>query len=114
MKRLISIATALAFVLALVTPAFAGEPAAGESVKGWIVDSDCGAKNANAKSADCIKTCYKGGAKLVLVAGEKTYGLSDQKMAFDHIGHEVVVTGTVDKDGNLAVKKIEEAKKDKA
>ena len=37
----------------------------------------------------------------------KTYNLSDQKLALANVGHEVAVTGTVDKDGNVAVAKIE-------
>jgi hypothetical protein len=51
--------------------------------------------------------CHANGAKLVLYVDGKTYGLSDQKMALSHVGHEVSVTGTVDKDGNLSVSKME-------
>ena len=48
-----------------------------------------------------------------LVADGKTYQISDQKAAFEHIGHEVVITGTLDKD-TIKVDKIEAATKDKA
>jgi hypothetical protein len=114
MKRLMSSGTVLAVVLALAAPAVAGEPAAQPTtMKGWITDSFCGAKNANAEGAQCARDCYKKGAKLELVADGKTYQISDQKAAFDHVGHEVVVTGTLDKD-TIKVDKIEAAKKDKA
>jgi bisphosphoglycerate-independent phosphoglycerate mutase (AlkP superfamily) len=113
MKRLISIGSVLAFALCLAAPAVAGDAAAPTTVQGWITDSFCGANNANAAGAKCAKDCYKNGAKLELVADGKTYQLSDQKLAFENIGHEVVITGTIDKD-MIKVEKIEAAKKDKA
>ena len=114
MKRLISLGSVLALVLALTASAFAADAAAQPtSMKGWIVDSFCGAKNANADGQGCAKDCYKKRAKLELVADGKTYQISDQKAAADHIGHEVVITGTLDKD-TIKVSKIEAAKKDKA
>jgi hypothetical protein len=106
MKRLATLASMIALVVALVTPALAGD-AGSTTLTGWITDSYCGANNANAAGAQCIRDCAAKGAKLVLVAGGKTYNLSDQKLALEHVGHEVAVTGTLDKDGNVAVAKIE-------
>jgi hypothetical protein len=112
MKRLIPIVCGLALGLSL--SAFAADPAVQPTtLKGWITDSFCGAKNANEAGATCAKDCYKNGAKLELVADGKTYQISDQKAAFDHIGHEVVITGTLD-NGTIKVAKIEAAKKGKA
>ncbi len=114
MKRSMSAGLVLALVLAFAAPALAGDAAAQPTtVKGWISDSYCGAKNANAEGATCARDCYKKGAKLELYADGKTYQISDQKTAFEHVGHEVVVTGTLDKD-MIKVEKIEAAKKDKA
>ncbi len=114
MKRLISLVSVMGLVLAMTASAFAGDAAAKPTtMKGWITDSFCGAKNANAAGAQCAKDCYKKGAKLELVADGKTYQISDQKAAAEHIGHEVVITGTVDQD-TIKVDKIETAKKDKA
>ena len=114
MKRLISLCSVMALVLAMTASAFAGDAAAKPTtMKGWITDSFCGAKNANAAGAQCAKDCYEKGAKLELVADGKTYQISDQKAAAEHIGHEVVITGTVDQD-TIKVDKIETAKKDKA
>ena len=47
------------------------------------------------------------------VADGKTYQVSDQKAAAEHIGHEVVVSGTLDKD-TIKVDKIVAATKVKA
>ena len=114
MKRLISLGSVIVLAVALTSAAFAGDSAAAPTaMKGWIVDSFCGAKNANAEGQGCAKDCYKKGAKLELIADGKTYQISDQKAAFEHIGHEVVITGTLDKD-TIKVDKIETAKKDKA
>jgi len=113
MKRSMSIGSVLALVLALGAVAIAADTAAKPTaVKGWITDSFCGAKNANEAGASCAKACYKNGAKLELVADGKTYQISDQKAAFEHIGHEVVITGTVDND-TIRVDKIEPSKKEK-
>ena len=114
MKRLISLGSMIALVLAMTVAAFAADAAAQPTaVKGWITDSFCGAKNANEAGATCARDCYKKGAKLELIADGKTYQISDQKAAFEHIGHEVVITGTLDQD-TIKVEKIETAKKDKA
>ena len=113
MKRLIRLGSVLALAMALAVVTLAGGATAPTTVKGWISDSYCGARNANAEGATCARDCYKKGAKLELHADGKTYQISDQKAAFDHIGHEVVVTGTLDKD-TIKVEKIEAAKKDKA
>ena len=110
MKRIASLLTAVVLVLSGATSLYASDAAATTSVKGWITDSNCGAKNANGspESVKCVKDCVKGGAKLELISDGKTYQLTDQKVAMEHVGHEVVVTGTLDKD-TIKVSKIEAA-----
>jgi uncharacterized protein DUF5818 len=107
MKRFASMFTAVVIALAGITTLSAGETTAAksETVKGWVVDEYCGAKNANANGEQCAKDCIKKGAKAVLSADGKTYGLSNQKLATAHAGHEVEVTGTI-KDGMIEVEKI--------
>jgi tRNA isopentenyl-2-thiomethyl-A-37 hydroxylase MiaE len=85
---------AFALVAALLAPTLAH---AG-SWTGWITDEHCGAKGASADHAACTKKCADGGAKLVFYnsADQKLYGLDNQKLAKEHIGHEVVVNGDVD------------------
>lgn len=90
---------ALLFLAALVVaamPATAGEKPAGEfKATGWIVDAQCGKSNANAKGAECIKSCNKNGSPLVLSVGDKIYKLADQQTAKEHIGYAVEVKGTL-------------------
>jgi len=107
MKRFASMLSAVALVLAGITTIHAGDTTAAtsETIKGWVVDEYCGAKNANSEGTQCAKDCIKKGAKAVLSADGKTYGLSNQKLATAHAGHEVEVTGTI-KDGMITVEKI--------
>ena len=106
MKRFASMITAVVIALAGINMlSAAGTAAKSETVKGWVVDEYCGAKNANANGEQCAKDCIKKGAKAVLAADGKTYGLSNQKLATAHAGHEVEVTGTI-KDGMIEVEKI--------
>jgi hypothetical protein len=95
--------TALALI-ALFVPALA----AADSWTGWITDDHCGAKGANAEHASCAKKCLGNGGKLVFYnsADEKLYTLDNQKLAEEHIGHQVVVNGTVDGD-SIKVESIE-------
>ncbi|HEX3129902.1 MAG TPA: DUF5818 domain-containing protein [Thermoanaerobaculia bacterium] len=84
-------------VLAL-TALFLPTLAAADSWTGWITDDHCGAKGAKAEHASCAKKCLDQGGKLVFFnsADQKLYNLDNQKLAEEHLGHEVVVTGTVD------------------
>jgi hypothetical protein len=95
--------TALAVAALLVVPALASA----DSWTGWITDDHCAAKGANAEHASCAKKCLGNGAELVFYnsADEKTYALDNQKLAEEHLGHEVVVTGTA-ADGAIKVESI--------
>ena len=67
---------------------------------GWITDENCGAKGANAAHRACAEKCLERGSKLVLynLADRRLYKLDKQELAKEHIGHEVIVTGTCDGD----------------
>jgi hypothetical protein len=68
------------------------------SMTGWISDSNCGAKGANAKAAECTTSCVKQkGAKYVFVndADKKVYAIDDQDKVAAHAGHHVTVKGDV-------------------
>lgn len=74
---------------------------AGTAWAGWITDSECGAKGANDKHADCAKKCVETkGAKYVLydTASKKIYNLDNQTEAAEHVAHHVKVHGTLDGD----------------
>ena len=109
MKRvLIAIAA-----IALLVPAFvAAQDHTAASWTGWVTDDSCAAKGANAEHASCAKKCLDGGGKLVFYnsADEKIYNLDNQKLAEEHIGHEVVVKGTAE-GSSIKVESIEAAKK---
>lgn len=75
--------------------------AADSSMTGWISDSQCGAKGANAKARECTMKCVKEhGAKYVFVndADHKVYAIDAQDKVADHAGHHVTVKGTVEGD----------------
>jgi len=110
MKKLSMILGIAALVL-VGTFAMAGDKAKAESWSGWITDENCGAKNANAEGKSCTLKCHDAGAKLVLVVDgdKKIIALDDQDEAVKHVGHPVVITGTLE-DGTIKVAKIEEKK----
>ena len=94
---------ALLFAVLIVVPSIA-EIRTLVRLDGWIVDSYCGAKNANPESTDDTIACVKKGAKLVLVTADGTsYELENQELALKHLGREVHVFGLVDKNRNLRV-----------
>ena len=94
-------------VAALLIPGIA----AAESWTGWVTDEHCGADGAKAAHASCAKKCLNDGAKLVFynAADQKLYKLDNQKLAEEHIGHEVVVNGSVDGD-SIKIESIEAKK----
>lgn len=117
MKRLGFLTVALALAFLALAPVLAGEHGEGHghgketTLTGWISDSCCGARNANAEGAGCTKACIKNGSKAVLVVGDKVYTIKgDSKQYADHAGKEVKVTGTIDGD-SLEITKIEAATK---
>ena len=75
--------------------------AADGSWTGYISDSQCGAKGADGKHADCAAKCVKEhGAKYVFVndADKKVYTVADQDKVAAHAGHHVTVTGSASGD----------------
>lgn len=106
MRKLVSIAAMLAFLAAPSLPA-SGDAARKVKLAGWITDEWCGAKNANADGAGCVKACAKQGAQLVLISEGKIYKLSDQKGALEHVGHKVLVTGTIEGKDRITIIAIE-------
>ncbi len=66
MKKLSALSVAIFFMLALSAAAFAGMGKSA-TVKGWVSDSVCGTKGANASAEACTKKCLEKGAKIVIV-----------------------------------------------
>jgi hypothetical protein len=64
---------------------------------GWISDSKCAAKGANASHEACAKKCVASGEKPVLVndADGKILPIDNPDAVMDHLGHHVSVKGSV-------------------
>jgi hypothetical protein len=75
---------------------------------GWISDSKCGAKGANAAHAECAKKCIGMGEKPVLVTDKdmKVVGIDNPDAVTGHEGHHVQVMGTMDDKGMIHVDKL--------
>lgn len=82
------------FVLTVAMIASAGDST---TVNGWIADSKCGAKGANAQAEACTKKCLAAGAKMVVVtdADQKVLTVDNPDALKGHEGHHVAVTGSV-------------------
>lgn len=97
MKKLLLICLALCVMFLYVGVTFAADSS---TVNGWVSDSKCGAKGANAKAAECTKKCIAGGAKVVVVtdSDQKVLTVDNPDALTGHEGHHVAVTGTVNGD----------------
>jgi hypothetical protein len=76
------------------------DKAKAETVNGWVTDSQCGAKGANAGAAECTKKCLDKGAKIVVVTDtdQKVLTVDNPDALKGHEGHHVAVTGHVNGD----------------
>jgi len=99
MRKLLVLCLALAVLLFVVgSVSFAADQSA--TLKGYVSDSKCGAKNANAKGGDCTKECLKKGAKMVVVTDDdqKVLIVDNPDKLTGHEGHHVAVKGQVSGD----------------
>ncbi len=71
-----------------------------QTVNGWVSDSKCGAKGANAGAEGCTKKCIAAGASPVVVTDkdQKVLMVDNPDALKDHYGHHGAVTGHVDGD----------------
>jgi hypothetical protein len=78
------------------------------SWSGWISDSKCGAKGANAAHEACAKKCVAGGEKAVLVTDKdmKVVNIDNPDSVTDHLGHHVMVTGKMMDNGSVHIDKV--------
>jgi hypothetical protein len=97
MKKLLLICLALCVVFLLVAVVAAEDMGKAQTVNGWVSDSKCGAKGANAGAAACTKKCIEAGASAVLVTDDdnKVLSVDNQDALKGHEGHHVAVTGHV-------------------
>jgi len=95
MRKLLLLLLAGALVVLMASVSFAGDA---QTVNGWVSDSNCGAKGANAGAAACTKKCIDGGASAVIVTDtdQKVLTVDNPDAVKGHEGHHVIVTGHVD------------------
>jgi hypothetical protein len=97
MRKIVLLLLAFVLVLLVASAAFAGDA---KIVNGWVSDSKCGVKGANASSEACTKKCIGAGASPVVVTDgdQKVLNVDNPDSLKDHYGHHVAVTGHVDGD----------------
>jgi hypothetical protein len=80
-----------------------------QSYSGWISDSKCAAKGANAAHATCAKKCLEAGEKPVLVADgdQKVMAIDNPDAVKDQAGQHVKVSGSMTSSGSLHVDKVQ-------
>ncbi len=91
-KFLLLLAGALIVMAASVS--FAADA---QTVNGWVSDSKCGVKGANAGAAECTKKCIAAGASAVVVTDtdQKVLAVENPDALKGHEGHHVAVTGHI-------------------
>ena len=95
MRKLLLICLALSVMFMFVGVTFAADSS---TVNGWVADSKCGAKGANAAGAECTKKCLAAGAKMVVVTDADQKVLTVDNPDKLQEGHHVAVTGDVSGD----------------
>lgn len=82
-----------------------------QSWSGWVSDSKCGVKGANASHAGCGKTCIAKGEKPVLVtdSDQKVLAIDNPAALTGQEGHHVQVSGNLTDNGALHVATVKEA-----
>jgi hypothetical protein len=97
MKKLLAICMVLCVMLLLVAVVVADDMGKATTVNGWVSDSKCGAKGANAGAAACTKKCLEAGASAVVVTDgdNKVLAVENADTLKGHEGHHVAVTGHV-------------------
>jgi hypothetical protein len=94
MRTFVLLLMAGALILSTAAVSFAADA---QTVNGWVSDSKCGVKGANADAAACTKKCIAGGASPVVVTDndQKVLAVDNPDALKGHEGHHVAVTGTI-------------------
>ena len=94
MRKLLLLLLAVALVLLVASVSFASDA---QTVNGWVSDSKCGVKGANAGAEACTKKCIAAGASPVVVTDkdQKVLTVDNPDALKDHYGHHVAVTGHI-------------------
>lgn len=106
-RAVFSVVLILACAVAL---AAGGAKAKSESWTGWISDSNCGVKGMSADHKACLEKCVKEKSFKYVFVDSKTksiHAIHNQDAVKDaDLGHEVVVSGSVEADKSIHVDSI--------
>jgi type 1 fimbria pilin len=93
MKKILMSFAAVSVVFLMVAVASAADKTT--TVNGYVSDSNCGVKGANASHAACMTKCLGKGAKAVIVtdSDQKVVSVDNPDVLKGHEGHHVAVTG---------------------
>jgi len=97
MRKLFLLLLAGTLILLMASVSFAGDA---QTVNGWVSDSKCGVKGANASAEECTKKCITAGASPVVVTDkeQKVLAVENPDALKEHYGHHVAVTGHINGD----------------
>jgi hypothetical protein len=97
MRKLLSLLLTGSLIVLVASVSFAGDA---QTVNGWVSDSKCGVKGANAGAEACTKKCIAAGASAVIVTDkdQKVLAVDNPDALKGHEGHHVAVTGHIDGD----------------
>ena len=87
----------LLFAGAFLTVASVSFASPAQTVNGWVSDSKCGVKGANAGAEACTKKCIEAGAAPVVVTDkdQKVLAVDNPDALKGHEGHHIAVTGSM-------------------
>ncbi len=93
MKKVLISFAALSVMFLMVAVASAADKTT--TLNGYVSDSNCGVKGANASHAACMTKCLGKGAKAVIVtdSDQKVVSVDNPDVLKGHEGHHVAVTG---------------------
>jgi putative cell wall-binding protein len=94
MRKCLSLLLAGALILMVASVSFASDA---QTVNGWISESKCGVKGANAGAEACTKKCIEAGASPVVVTDtdQEILAVDNPDALKEHYGHHVAVTGHI-------------------
>ena len=101
MKKVLLLCIVLSTLLCLAAVfSAADDMGKAQTVKGWVSDSQCGAKGANASHAQCMAKCMGKGASMVVVTDDdqKVLKVDNADALKGHEGHHVSINGHVKSD----------------
>jgi len=93
MKKVVISFAAVSVMFLMIAVASAADKTT--TVNGYVSDSNCGVKGANASHAACMTKCLGKGAKAVIVtdSDQKVVNVANPDVLKGHEGHHVAVTG---------------------